>query len=99
MSRFRYGGYVGLGELSRAFGIPASTIAYRVKVQKLSVEQAISAKKNQIVVKPPKRPKRGSYKPREEKLIYIGIKYPDLLSPLWKLALGISKDLGVKQCQ
>lgn len=96
MAIYEYDGHVGLNAISKAVGIPAPTIAYRVRIQGLTLEQALTNQKHKIVNKQVRR-KRGEYRPREEKKNYVGIKYPDLMSPSWRLALGIGKDLGAEQ--
>ncbi|MCG6228109.1 hypothetical protein [Vibrio furnissii] len=98
MAIYEYQGHVGLDAISKAVGIPAATIAYRVRIQGLTLDQALQNKKHAIVNKQARR-KRGKYQPREEKKNYVGVKYSDLMSPSWRLALGIGKDLGAEQCQ
>lgn len=99
MEMYEYNGLVGLSAISKEFGIPPATIAYRVRIQGLTIEQALNSQKNVIINKPPKKRKRERYRERKENFVFVGVKYPDLLSPLWKLALGISKDSGAKKCQ
>lgn len=96
MAIYEHEGHVGLHAISKAVGIPASTLAYRVRIQGLTLEQALTNQKHKIVNKQVRR-KRGEYEPRQEKKNYVGIKYPDLMSPSWRLALGIGKDLGAEQ--
>ncbi|EKF9581165.1 hypothetical protein O1C53_002499 [Vibrio cholerae] len=80
-----YQGLVGIAEIARHYGIPVGTLYYRVKGKGLSIEEALGDAVFQQPAPNKKAPvaiKRVCKK--------HGTNKPDLLHPLWKLALGIA---------
>ncbi|EGQ7976998.1 hypothetical protein GN712_02010 [Vibrio cholerae] len=84
-----YQGLVGLAEISRHYGIPLRTLHYRVQTKGMSIEDALS---NAAYKASPKKEKAKAQAPVKAKkeCKKHGTNKPDLLHPLWKLALGIA---------
>ncbi|ELT7224105.1 hypothetical protein Q4K74_000613 [Vibrio cholerae] len=84
-----YQGLVGLAEISRHYGIPLTTLHYRVQTKGMSIEDALS---NAACKASPKKEKAKAQAPVKAKkeCKKHGTNKPDLLHPLWKLALGIA---------
>ncbi|AKB05609.1 hypothetical protein [Vibrio cholerae] len=84
-----YQGLVGLAEISRHYGILLTTLHYRVQTKGMSIEDALS---NAACKASPKKGKAKSQAPVKAKkeCKKHGTNKPDLLHPLWKLALGIA---------
>ncbi|EOW9149830.1 helix-turn-helix domain-containing protein [Vibrio cholerae] len=84
-----YQGLVGIAEIARHYGIPLTTLHYRVQTKGMSIEDALS---NAACKASPKKEKAKAQAPVKAKkeCKKHGTNKPDLLHPLWKLALGIA---------
>ncbi len=77
---YEYKGVVGLKDIAKKFGINYNTLRRRISDLGMSIDEAVTtpvinrAQKKETVIK---------------KAEVVGIKNPDLLNHLWKLALGI----------
>ncbi|MBO1366120.1 helix-turn-helix domain-containing protein [Vibrio cholerae] len=87
-NQHEYQGLVGLADIARHYGIPRSTLYSRVVHQGMTVEEALNNPIRRKAVQPKAQPKpnpQASVKASKAELVK-----PDLLHPLWKLALGIA---------
>ncbi|EJB5293756.1 helix-turn-helix domain-containing protein [Vibrio cholerae] len=80
-----YQGLVGIAEIARHYGIPVGTLYYRVKGKGLSIEEALGDAVFQQPAPNKKAPVAINRVCKKH-----GTTKPDLLHPLWKLALGIA---------
>lgn len=83
-----YQGVQGMTAISREFNIPATTLYTRIS-RGMTIEQAVEAGKKAAY--PQDRNETGKRKTAQKKqgITVVGIRYPDLMNSLWKLALGI----------
>jgi hypothetical protein len=83
-------GVQGLDAIGEFVGIPGSTLWRRMRDHKIGIEEAIAygARKSPKTGKARKVHKPA--KPKEKKQVeLVGIRYPDQLSRLWKIALAM----------
>lgn len=87
-----YQGLIGLAEIARHYGMPMTTLYNRVEHQGMTVEEALNNPIRRKAVQPKAKPKPNTQsKPQASvKASKAELVKPDLLHPLWKLALGIA---------
>ncbi|HAS3586434.1 TPA: hypothetical protein I6208_002839 [Vibrio cholerae] len=85
-NQHEYQGLIGLAEIARHYGMPMTTLYCRVEHQGMTVEEALNKPVRRKAVRPKTQPEpQASVKASKAELVK-----PDLLHPLWKLALGIA---------
>ncbi|ARC92832.1 hypothetical protein B6A42_13215 [Vibrio coralliilyticus] len=81
-SEHEWNGAKGVREIAKKVGVSQQTIFNYLK-QGRTIDQAVACiKASKAKVVNARKPKRVSKKT-------VGIKFPDLMSPVWRLALGI----------
>ncbi len=89
-TKYSFRGTHGLKKIADKYGINRETLRQRVTQQGMTITQAINAGDGRTTRSELLAKRKIDYiKPREQ----VGIKFPNLLSPTWRLALGI----GVSQ--
>lgn len=85
-NKYSYRGIEGLKAIAAKYGINPETLRQRIVNQGMSITAAINAGDGRFSQKEAREKRQVNYHlPRQQ----VGIKHPDLLSPVWKLALGI----------
>ncbi|ABQ21291.1 TPA: hypothetical protein I6801_003533 [Vibrio cholerae] len=88
-----YQGIVGLAAISRQYGVPLRTLYSRVISQGMTVEEAVNKPIRRglnLLAKRAAQPKTQPEPQASVKASKAESVKPDLINPLWKLALGIS---------
>jgi len=91
VSKYEYQGVYGLKKISKLTGIKESTLHHRICVIGMTVEQAVAQGNKRIPSRRRSIPvtKAAADRAHVSQRQYVAVKYPDLLSVHWKLALGM----------
>jgi len=84
--KYVYDGVTGLKAIGKHVGVAGYTLLRRMRSENISLEEAIAYGAR----KPQAPSRRKAAKKKEKKQVeLVGIRYPDQLSRLWRIALAM----------